>query len=93
MLSKGYEPVHLLMDIEFSLLKTSYGMKKRFEYFGESFKAKLYGKKESDKVLHNLEAIKLYYNVSTRVAKQYYDLICSINKGQLIKIRKSVGME
>ena len=87
----GTQQVHLLMDIEFSLLKTSIGMSKRYEYFKKVFG--LRPMKQGKASTPNIEAIKLYYDCSTRMAHQYYDLICSINKSGLMKIRRAVGLD
>jgi len=93
-LHAGVKQIFVLnMDPTFSVLKTSYGMSKRFAYFTEFFGTKLYRKKEKESVESGVEAIKIYYGVSTRVARKYYDLLCDLGKGNILKIKKKVGIE
>lgn len=82
-----------MIDTDFSILKTSYGMKHRWEYFAKYFSPNLVGFKKDDKLEANITAISLFYNVSHRVALQYYHLISHINKMELLKIRRRLGME
>jgi len=83
----------MTVDLEFSILKTSLGMQNRFAFFSKSFGDKFYKAKGNEKLELNVTAIGVFYGVSKRVARQYYDLISSINKGELVKIRKTVGLE
>ena len=78
-------------NFEFGLLKTSYGMAKRFE--GILKPLNVYAPVKNEKVEMNVNAISLFYGVSKRVAIQYYELISIVNKSYLTKIRRELGLE
>ena len=80
-------------DTTFSILKTSYGMQKRSEFFAKDFGVNLPRVTNDVKLQNNIEAIKLFYNVGTRVAYKYYELISDLGKANLVKLRREVGFE
>lgn len=78
-------------DLEQGLLKTSFGLSKRFEHFYKPLGIYVPGKDE--KIKNSVTAISLFYKVSKRVATYYYMLISNINKSKIVEIKRKVGVE
>lgn len=76
-----------------SLLKTSYGMGKRFEYAATIFgNQKLFNLKD-EKEEASLKAISIVYGVSRRIAKYYKGLIMEKDRLALLKLRNRIGLD
>ena len=78
-------------SFEEGLLKTSFGMSKRFEAILKPLN--VFPPKENEKIESSLRAVAYLYNCSKKVARYYYEVISMVNKSELANIKRKVGVE